>query len=169
MVDPQDGVEQSDSAEVDVVGIGPETSAQVRINLRDPHEGDNSRCTRANDLLQIDDDASAETPQVAESAPAFETYHSLFDRHPLLRAPRQDSGSLVPLPPTAFSGSSSNANSADVDLKPLKQAAVLKCLSDNEGRVCQYDIGGECRDKDCENVHLSRLSAVEPSGTSLLG
>ncbi|TBU61932.1 hypothetical protein BD310DRAFT_920183 [Dichomitus squalens] len=70
-------------------------------------------------------------------------------------------------PPAAFAGLSSSATSANIDLKPLKQASVLKFLSDNQGRVCQYDIGGECRDKDCENVHLSRLSAVEPSGMSL--
>ena len=59
------------------------------------------------------------------------------------------------------------SSAADIDLKPLKQVAVLKYLSDPQGRVCQYDMGGECRDKDCENIHLSRLSAVEPSGTSV--
>ncbi|KAI0373745.1 hypothetical protein BV20DRAFT_673423 [Pilatotrama ljubarskyi] len=53
-----------------------------------------------------------------------------------------------------------------IDLEPLKQSAVMKFLSSGSGRICQYEVpgGGECRDQNCEDVHLSRLSTVEPSG-----
>ena len=101
------------------------------------------------------------TERLYNSAPAFETYHSLLDRHPLLRAHRQDATSLIPL---AAATRSPNAFSTNVDLKPLKQAAIMQHLSDNEGRICQYDLFGECRDKGCKNLHLTRLLAVEPSG-----
>ncbi|KAM5539515.1 hypothetical protein V8D89_006967 [Ganoderma adspersum] len=143
VVDSDDTGEQSESSEVDVVGSCPETSAQVDAN-------DN-----------VDDE------QTPDETPVFVTYRSLLDSHPLLRAHSlQDS---APLPSSAtVAGSSLDANSAaEIDLKPLKKVAVLKYLSDPQGRVCQYDMGGECRDKDCENIHLSRLSAVEPSGTSV--
>ncbi|PIL22807.1 hypothetical protein GSI_15502 [Ganoderma sinense ZZ0214-1] len=142
VVESDDTGEQSESAEVDVIGSCPETSAQV-------------------DAIDNADDE-----QMPDETPVFVTYRSLLDSHPLLRAhSRQDS---APLPSSApVAGSSVHANSvADIDLKPLKQIAVLKYLSDPQGRVCQYDISGECRDKDCENIHLSRLSTVEPSGTS---
>ncbi|KAG2033787.1 hypothetical protein BDR03DRAFT_656746 [Suillus americanus] len=57
------------------------------------------------------------------------------------------------------------------DLKPLK-LATLQCAlgqvsaSDSGLRVCQYEVpgGGVCRDKDCNDLHLSRLVS-EPSGT----
>ncbi|RPD62747.1 hypothetical protein L227DRAFT_435754 [Lentinus tigrinus ALCF2SS1-6] len=137
----------SDSMEVDVVGTFPETSAQV---VDDPDEPMN---------------------QQPEQAPVFETYRSLLDRHPLLRArSRPESSPLAPSSSSTSGSSSSTTQTIDIDLKPLKQAAVMKYLSDNTRQVCQYELpgGGECRDKNCDNVHLSRLSAVEPSGTSLV-
>lgn len=113
----------------------------------------------------IDDKQTAQTP-------VFETYLSLLDRHPLLRANSRRNFSIVDLSASLTSASSvasSSTSFTDIDLKPLKQAAVLKYLSDNSRQICQYELGGgECRDKSCENVHLSRLSAVEPSGTSIL-
>ena len=56
------------------------------------------------------------------------------------------------------------------DLQPLKVAVSSKFLSDPLRRVCQYEVpgGGECRDQDCEDIHLSRLTAVEPTGTQSL-
>ena len=121
------------------------------------------------DSQNVDDDDEHMNEQ-PEQAPAFETYRSLLDRHPLLRAhSRPESSSLAPpLSSAAVGSSSSTAQTFDIDLKPLKQAAVMKYLSDNTRQVCQYALpgGGECRDKSCENIHLSRLSAVEPSGTS---
>lgn len=57
------------------------------------------------------------------------------------------------------------------DLKPLKLASLQHAFgqvisSDSGVRVCQYEVpgGGVCRDKDCDDVHLSRLMS-EPSGT----
>lgn len=95
----------------------------------------------------------------------FQTYHSLLDRHPLLRTYTPQGSS--PLFHTASADSVFLL--ADDDLKPLKRTAVMKYLSDNSARVCQYELpgGGECRDKNCESVHLSRLSTVEPSGMSI--
>lgn len=55
-----------------------------------------------------------------------------------------------------------------LDLKPLKLVATYKWLEANTSRcLCQYEIpgGGECRDNDCQAIHLSKLSAIEPSGT----
>ncbi|RPD77479.1 hypothetical protein L226DRAFT_323484 [Lentinus tigrinus ALCF2SS1-7] len=104
--------------------------------------------------------------QQPEQAPVFETYRSLLDRHPLLRArSRPESSPLAPSSSSTSGSSSSTTQTIDIDLKPLKQAAVMKYLSDNTRQVCQYELpgGGECRDKNCDNVHLSRLSAVEPS------
>lgn len=56
-----------------------------------------------------------------------------------------------------------------LDLKPLKLAAMQRAFgqvssSDSGLRVCQYEVpgGGVCRDKDCNDLHLSRL-ASEPS------
>ncbi|KAG2129148.1 hypothetical protein DEU56DRAFT_818040 [Suillus clintonianus] len=57
------------------------------------------------------------------------------------------------------------------DLKPLKLASLQRALgqlnaSDPGLRVCQYEVpgGGVCRDKGCNDLHLSRLVS-EPSGT----
>jgi len=38
-------------------------------------------------------------------------------------------------------------------------------LIDPSKRLCQYEIpgGGECRDRECEDIHLSRTPGVEPS------
>ncbi|KAI0771193.1 hypothetical protein BD413DRAFT_64812 [Trametes elegans] len=107
-----------------------------------------------------------------EQASAFPSYHSLLDYHPLLREhSRQDSASV---PDKSTSDASQNGASAStslhssIDLDELKQRAVMKYLSSGSGRICQYEVpgGGECRDSNCEDVHLSRLPAVEPSGTS---
>jgi hypothetical protein len=55
------------------------------------------------------------------------------------------------------------------DLKPLKLATLQRAFgqvsaSDSGLRVCQYEVpgGGVCRDKDCNDLHLSRLVS-EPS------
>ena len=127
----------------------------------------------ANVVLQVTlDDTNDITIDVdneqPEQMPGFETYRSLLDRHPFLRANSRRDSSSVDICASSPSASST-ASITDIDLKPLKQAAVLKYLSDNTRQVCQYELpgGGECRDKSCENVHLSRISAVEPSGTSV--
>ncbi|KAI0712524.1 hypothetical protein C8Q76DRAFT_735044 [Earliella scabrosa] len=105
--------------------------------------------------------------QQSEQTPGFETYCSLLDRHPLLRANTRQEACSLDLSASSSSvsnGSFSNTTHVDIDLKPLKQAAVMQYLSDNSRQICQYELGGgECRDKNCENVHLSRISAVEPT------
>lgn len=57
------------------------------------------------------------------------------------------------------------------DLKPLKLATLQRAFGqvDPGLRVCQYEVpgGGICRDKDCNDLHLSRLVS-EPSGTYCL-
>jgi len=59
------------------------------------------------------------------------------------------------------------------DLKPLKLATLQRALGqltayDSGVRVCQYEVpgGGVCRDKDCNDLHLSRLVS-EPSDAEL--
>ncbi|KAI0926748.1 hypothetical protein AcV5_007455 [Taiwanofungus camphoratus] len=44
-------------------------------------------------------------------------------------------------------------------------AHARQLLTDPSTRICQYEVpgGGECRDRDCQDVHLSRLHSVEPS------
>ncbi|KAI0357432.1 hypothetical protein OH77DRAFT_100608 [Trametes cingulata] len=106
----------------------------------------------------------------SEQPSAFPSYHSLLDYHPLLREhSRQDPTSKMSSD-LSRSGLSSMNPQSSIDLEPLKQSAVMKFLSSGSGRICQYEVpgGGECRDQNCEDVHLSRLSTVEPSGTSIL-
>ena len=59
-----------------------------------------------------------------------------------------------------------------LDLKELKQAVLHRSLAhltrrSPDLRVCPYEVpgGGVCRDKECEELHLSQLGK-EPSGTS---
>ena len=106
--------------------------------------------------------------QPIDDIPSFQTYHSVLDRHPLLRAASRPDGTLPPAASSSASasGSSSNVSTAPhIDIQALKQVAVLKYLSGDSWQVCPYDFSGECRDKDCENLHLSRLSTLEPDGT----
>lgn len=107
--------------------------------------------------------------QGTQQTPVFASYRSLLDNHPLLRDHSRLESASKSAPDSSRSGSSSTIPRPDVDLGPLKQNAVLKYLSSGSGRICQYEVpgGGECRDQECENVHLSRLSGVEPSGTSV--
>ncbi|KAI0632427.1 hypothetical protein C8Q77DRAFT_1125678 [Trametes polyzona] len=106
-----------------------------------------------NDAMDVD----SEEP---EQAPAFASYHSLLDYHPLLRerSRHEPAPKLLPASPSSVAPRS-------IDLGPLKEMAVQKYLSSGSGRICQYEVpgGGECRDKNCEDVHLSRISLVEPS------
>ncbi|KAH7928425.1 hypothetical protein BV22DRAFT_206043 [Leucogyrophana mollusca] len=59
------------------------------------------------------------------------------------------------------------------NLKPLKQASLQRALGqltagDTGRRVCQYEVpgGGVCRDRDCTDLHLSRI-ASEPSDSDI--
>jgi hypothetical protein len=55
-----------------------------------------------------------------------------------------------------------------LNLKQLKIQAAARRLSENQlenARICQFEVpgGGECRDADCGDMHLSQLEA-EPNG-----
>jgi len=55
-----------------------------------------------------------------------------------------------------------------LNLKQLKRQAAARRLSENQlenARICQFEVpgGGECRDVDCGDIHLSQLQ-VEPNG-----
>jgi hypothetical protein len=69
--------------------------------------------------------------------------------------------------------SHSSSNVFVPDLKPLKLATLQRTLGrltafDSGLRVCQYEVpgGGVCRDKACNDLHLSRLVS-EPNGMFL--
>ncbi len=54
-----------------------------------------------------------------------------------------------------------------LDLKPLQAITLYKWLDSPSKFLCQYEVpGGECRDSTCEDVHPSRVGAVEPTGAS---
>lgn len=63
-------------------------------------------------------------------------------------------------------GHSDHSLLTGVNLRALKAIAVNKWLSDPSRRVCQYEVpgGGECRDRDCADIHPSLAWTVEPSG-----
>ncbi|KAI0916831.1 hypothetical protein AcW2_007118 [Taiwanofungus camphoratus] len=142
------------------VGVGPHavTSAQAQSSsLKSQHEG------------------QTETQPVQ-----FAAYCSPLDCYPLLR-PHSHQPLLGATPGSpreaqehrqqiALMGipSTSNLNStACIDLTELKMAHARQLLTNPSTRICQYEVpgGGECRDRDCQDVHLSRLHSVEPSGT----
>lgn len=104
---------------------------------------------------------SRDTPQPQiEHGPDSTLHHdSLFASYPLLRLslhyPLADVS--TPQVPTL---------AALPDLKLLREAHALKSI-DPQSVLCQYEIGGgECRDANCEDVHLSKLGCadVEPDG-----
>lgn len=63
---------------------------------------------------------------------------------------------------------SSSPRNTTIDLRDLKTAHAKSLLTDPSRPICQYEVpgGGECRDSECESIHLSRLPTAEPSGTS---
>jgi hypothetical protein len=108
----------------------------------------------------------------SEELSGFAPYRSLFSSYPLLRSRSSphffDADSPVEAIPTARLPLSSDASVlSSVPLSSLKAAAVNRWLSDPSRRICQYEIpgGGECRDPNCEDIHPSRASALEPTGT----
>ncbi|KAI0328886.1 hypothetical protein GY45DRAFT_941145 [Cubamyces sp. BRFM 1775] len=118
--------------------------------------------------LQVTSDSQdcKTTEQSPQEMSAFASYHSLLDHHPRLRDHSRQNAAPKSFPTDSGSSSSSSTMSKfPIDLELLKQTAVMNYLSSGSGRVCQYEVpgGGECRDQHCEDVHLSRLSSVEPS------
>ena len=78
-----------------------------------------------------------------------------------------------PSPVSCSTGAVSSHSSSPIllpDLKALKEAVLHRSLAhltrrSTDLRVCPYEVpgGGVCRDKDCRELHLSRI-AKEPSG-----
>lgn len=117
-------------------------------------------------------------------------YESPFQSYPLLRSRPavypsevvQDSASTDPmsevqamgslvspsttLPSRSFPSASVQTNSLATyitpDLRPLKLAVASRAL-DPSKVICQYEIpgGGVCRDEGCQDIHPSRLQAVD--------
>jgi hypothetical protein len=86
---------------------------------------------------------------------SFIAYNSVLSHYPFL------------------SGRSLGAQEMDdrLNLKQLKIQAAARRLSENQlenARICQFEVpgGGECRDADCGDMHLSQLEA-EPKGAPL--
>ncbi|KAH7908052.1 hypothetical protein BJ138DRAFT_407788 [Hygrophoropsis aurantiaca] len=100
---------------------------------------------------------------------------SSYSSHSVL-VPSVPTSSDHPLTYHTPSSSSSHLSSLSVslpDLKPLKQAVLQRSLgqltADDTGRrVCQYEVpgGGVCRDRDCTDLHLSRI-ASEPNDSEI--
>jgi hypothetical protein len=114
------------------------------------------------------------------SSTRFAPYSSPLSSYPLLHihSPQHllDSVSLKGMGSSAMKSNFSGQDWPDsndpsvivgIDLRSLKAAAVNRWLSDPSKRLCQYEVpgGGECRDRDCEDIHLSSAWTVEPSGT----
>ncbi|PPR04106.1 hypothetical protein CVT24_010679 [Panaeolus cyanescens] len=61
------------------------------------------------------------------------------------------------------SSSTTSLNTLKLDLQPLKLDVITRSM-DPLKRLCQYEIPGPgvCRDKDCEDIHLSKIESLEP-------
>lgn len=97
-----------------------------------------------------------------EAHPHFKPYSSLFSSYPLLPLEVSPGGAST-------SPNTSTTRPPPVpDLRPLKYQTFLRTLSSQQlqnATLCQYEVpgGGECRDDQCEDLHLSRMP-TEPSG-----
>ncbi|KAI6027505.1 hypothetical protein BKA83DRAFT_4578002 [Pisolithus microcarpus] len=120
----------------------------------------------------------------SEACNAFTFYDSPLVAYPLLRSRLEpangDTGHSAMEAPLAssvsfpFRGALSRTAHASIpmmlpDLKQMKQAILLRTLTEMTAgdagiRVCPYEVpgGGTCRNDECEELHLSRISC-EPS------
>ncbi|KAH8104789.1 hypothetical protein BXZ70DRAFT_922389 [Cristinia sonorae] len=105
----------------------------------------------------------------AEARRGFFTYQSPLTRFPLLHSHSQRpfSGYAWQRSDTATTSDSTFGfyiSNTFIDLRPLKVAATVKWFSDPSIRICQYEVpgGGECRDSNCSDLHLSQMSNTEP-------
>lgn len=98
---------------------------------------------------------------------SFLPYQSPLTWYPLLRSHSRHCSSDRDTTSRTAAFEANSLLSTPVDLEPLKATVTNQWLSDPSRRVCQYEVpgGGECRDKDCEDIHLSRMESVEPTGT----
>jgi len=116
----------------------------------------------------------------------MDDYNSPLDSYPLLRSQVSiDAGvaaskcfsssssqatlfSTQGISPSSSSTSVSSISIDWPDLKPLKLAVACQSF-DSEKRICQFEVpgGGECRDAHCEDMHIGRVSSIEPTGTQV--
>jgi hypothetical protein len=184
--------EEPEGTEVDGV-MGFETSStQVRLQLRKMRNM--SLCIHTEMTRTIQEQDQSLEQQVAEDQETthdgWATYQSPLESYPLLRwnsqiavdAAISSSGFAGSSPshlttPTnqdqssteSSSGSMSSSTPDWLDMKVLKTFIACKGF-DTDRRICQYEVpgGGECRDAQCEDVHISRASVMEPGGTHIV-
>ncbi|KAI6030729.1 hypothetical protein F5J12DRAFT_306048 [Pisolithus orientalis] len=177
--------------DADVAGEG-EGSAQAVSYWRDesqraPAAGDSGVSSSAQVVVEREHEHAEDDVSEEAARNAFTFYDSPLTAYPLLRSRLEpasgDTGghhSAIEAPLAAssvsfpFRGALSRMAHASIpmmlpDLKPLKQAILLRRLTemtagDASIRVCQYEVpgGGTCRNDECEELHLSRISC-EPS------
>ncbi|KAH9080619.1 hypothetical protein EDB83DRAFT_1001189 [Lactarius deliciosus] len=103
----------------------------------------------------VDIPASAQVPNDSQAqvktGSSFTAYNSVLSYYPFLGG-----RSLGP-----------QEKDDTLNLKQLKMQAAARRLSENQfenARICQFEVpgGGECRDADCGDMHLSQLE-VEPN------
>ncbi|KAI0693975.1 hypothetical protein BC835DRAFT_1351463 [Cytidiella melzeri] len=117
-------------------------------------------------------------PHNSPGSSQFVAYRSPLSSYPLLRAhsPRSladsssssgtDPYSAVLNPPLRERPDSDDPLVLiGINLRTMKAAAVNRWLSDPSRRLCRYEVpgGGECRDRNCEDIHPSLAWMVEPS------
>ncbi|KAI0726445.1 hypothetical protein C8Q72DRAFT_846089 [Fomitopsis betulina] len=143
-----DGMSSDDAMNVDVVSADAETSAQ----------NDNAMTT-ASALERVAQDDNAST--------GFSAYFSPLACFPLLRMRSylDGLGECSSGVDDDTSSISSSPRNTTIDLRDLKTAHAKSLLTDPSRPICQYEVpgGGECRDSECESIHLSRLPTAEPS------
>lgn len=100
----------------------------------------------------------------------FQPYISLLDSYPLLRTHSLSSLSGHSTHEPQVLATHLFRSSSAISLTPLKLLTLRKALPDTSNMICQYEVpgGGECRDRDCQDIHLSRLPQADPSGTHIL-
>lgn len=126
--------------------------------------------------VSICQDDNQDCGQNTEYPPEFAAYSSPLDWFPMLRLRRQQQPlsnggpSSMPTHEHTTSTPSSASTSTPIDLRTLRLAHMKFWLADPLKQICQYEIpgGGECRDHECDSLHLSRLPATEPTGTQIV-
>lgn len=108
------------------------------------------------------DHVQAEVEPPSPSSPVKSAFSdSLFASYPLLRLslPPSSSGQGFSLKADSRMGDQPEVSSLVPDLRPLREATLLKSIDPNSV-LCRYEFpgGGICRDAQCEDVHLSKLS-----------
>ncbi|KAF9046614.1 hypothetical protein BJ165DRAFT_1404036 [Panaeolus papilionaceus] len=124
-----------------------------------------------------DEKEAAYSEHDSQDTQIFSEYRSPFALYPRLSrrgmdavysasshsSPQTSTLSLYPSTKFSVSTSTISLSSLELDLQPLKFSAMSRSI-DPLKRLCQYEIPGPgiCRDKGCEDIHLSKLETMEP-------